>query len=354
MKRNTLFTIALLAGMAVNANAEKLYLSSIECTSLDSPSCPDFTFISLFQYDDNDNIIQIDINSHRNKELNEYMTLPESVTFKFGYDGKVLKNAKYSDSDGKTLEGAITTTDTDDGKIVETVVSGPNLASDKVFKTEYNNKGELIRYEASEDKDVDDNTLSRNYNNILYSYEADDMEDDIKFIYLSQDDNITNSCWTLQYGNNGILEKCGYTDFNILVNTPYISKLDFSYFNNNEFGEDTIVITPHPIQFIYDTLYENLYESMVKTHRLIIPECIACILVNQQNKIIKAISQDFCNFECKYQTERPTAGVEAVAADEDEAPTYFNIQGMPVSNPTEGEIYIVKHGNKATKEVYRR
>ncbi len=46
--------------------------------------------------------------------------------------------------------------------------------------------------------------------------------------------------------------------------------------------------------------------------------------------------------------------VEDIRADEYAAPEYFNIQGMLVSNPTEGEIYIVKRGSKASKEVYRR
>lgn len=49
-----------------------------------------------------------------------------------------------------------------------------------------------------------------------------------------------------------------------------------------------------------------------------------------------------------------TLAVDEIRADEDAAPVYFNIQGMQVSNPTEGEIYIVKRASKATKEVYRR
>ena len=45
------------------------------------------------------------------------------------------------------------------------------------------------------------------------------------------------------------------------------------------------------------------------------------------------------------------AGVEGIEADEIEAPAeYYNLQGVKVANPENG-LYIVKRGNKATKEI---
>ena len=43
----------------------------------------------------------------------------------------------------------------------------------------------------------------------------------------------------------------------------------------------------------------------------------------------------------------PEAGVDGVIADS-EAPVYYNLQGVQVSNPENG-IFIKKTGNKVTK-----
>ena len=48
-----------------------------------------------------------------------------------------------------------------------------------------------------------------------------------------------------------------------------------------------------------------------------------------------------------------TSGVSAVEADETDAPAvYYNLQGIQVANPENG-IYIVRRGNKVTKEYIR-
>lgn len=47
------------------------------------------------------------------------------------------------------------------------------------------------------------------------------------------------------------------------------------------------------------------------------------------------------------------SGVEGVYTTEDAAPEYFNLQGIRVANPGEG-IYIVRRGNKVTKEIVRK
>lgn len=49
-------------------------------------------------------------------------------------------------------------------------------------------------------------------------------------------------------------------------------------------------------------------------------------------------------------------GIKSVIADDNnsnEAPVYYNLQGMRVVNPKAGQIYIVKQGNKSTKQIYR-
>lgn len=48
-----------------------------------------------------------------------------------------------------------------------------------------------------------------------------------------------------------------------------------------------------------------------------------------------------------------TAGIDSVIADDSDAPVqYYSILGMPVSNPSEGQLYIVKKGNSVTKVIY--
>lgn len=50
-----------------------------------------------------------------------------------------------------------------------------------------------------------------------------------------------------------------------------------------------------------------------------------------------------------------TVGISNIGADfgSDEAPVYFNLQGVQVAEPAEGGVYIVRRGNKVTKEVIR-
>lgn len=52
-------------------------------------------------------------------------------------------------------------------------------------------------------------------------------------------------------------------------------------------------------------------------------------------------------FKCTLIMQYPEAGVDGVIADS-EAPVYYNLQGVQVSNPENG-IFIKKTGNKVTK-----
>ena len=47
------------------------------------------------------------------------------------------------------------------------------------------------------------------------------------------------------------------------------------------------------------------------------------------------------------------AGVEEIGNDSDAAPVYYNLQGVQVNEPANG-IYLVKRGNKTTKEFIRK
>ena len=45
-----------------------------------------------------------------------------------------------------------------------------------------------------------------------------------------------------------------------------------------------------------------------------------------------------------------TDGIEGIEADTTDAPaTYYNLQGIPVANPTAGNIYIMRQGDKTSK-----
>lgn len=54
----------------------------------------------------------------------------------------------------------------------------------------------------------------------------------------------------------------------------------------------------------------------------------------------------------KFYTKK-TSGIDLVGADADAAPEYYTIGGLRVANPAPGTIYIVRRGNKVTKEIIR-
>ncbi len=56
--------------------------------------------------------------------------------------------------------------------------------------------------------------------------------------------------------------------------------------------------------------------------------------------------------EATEEVKDPNEGVEYIGADDAVAPVYYNLQGVEVENPAPG-LYIVKRGNKVTKEVVR-
>lgn len=53
----------------------------------------------------------------------------------------------------------------------------------------------------------------------------------------------------------------------------------------------------------------------------------------------------------KWQAESGVIGVE-IDENTDAAPVYYNLQGVQVAEPSNG-LYIVKRGNKVTKEIIR-
>lgn len=61
------------------------------------------------------------------------------------------------------------------------------------------------------------------------------------------------------------------------------------------------------------------------------------------------------NSDAKVVFRNNAGGIGSVAVDEniDAAPVYYNLQGMQVANPENGKIYIVKQGNKTTKQIFR-
>ena len=95
--------------------------------------------------------------------------------------------------------------------------------------------------------------------------------------------------------------------------------------------------------------------SQVKTARFEVGEDGK--LAIKMTKDVKAATQSrfaFKNFILTYLgSEEEGSGVETVATDAADAPAeYFNLQGIRVAEPTNG-IYIVKQGNKVSKQVVR-
>ena len=58
------------------------------------------------------------------------------------------------------------------------------------------------------------------------------------------------------------------------------------------------------------------------------------------------------NIRVDYETA--TVGVENVENVTEDAPVYFNLQGIRVAEPSEGQIVIVRKGGKATREIYKK
>lgn len=49
-------------------------------------------------------------------------------------------------------------------------------------------------------------------------------------------------------------------------------------------------------------------------------------------------------------TKSVSSGIEDITEECDEAPVYYNLQGIVVNNPTNG-VYIKKSGNKVSKVI---
>ncbi len=47
-----------------------------------------------------------------------------------------------------------------------------------------------------------------------------------------------------------------------------------------------------------------------------------------------------------------SAGIAEIEADEDSAPLYYNIQGIEVTNPQQGSLYIMRRGSRVSKIIY--
>lgn len=80
------------------------------------------------------------------------------------------------------------------------------------------------------------------------------------------------------------------------------------------------------------------------------PDCnpVFYLKANYNNNIIEP------TFHSLTQFEGTITAIETIEAEEAEAEAvYYNLQGVQVVNPEAGNIYIVRRGAKATKELYR-
>lgn len=68
-----------------------------------------------------------------------------------------------------------------------------------------------------------------------------------------------------------------------------------------------------------------------------------------ENKTVRAYSK--ITYKVKYLTEMPAGIHSAVVNSDNSDATYYNLQGQPVAQPQSGTLYIVKRGDKVTKEI---
>lgn len=59
------------------------------------------------------------------------------------------------------------------------------------------------------------------------------------------------------------------------------------------------------------------------------------------------------NYNEDFAIELPSSGVDSIDVSEDVVPEYYNLQGLRINAPEDGEIVIVKRGGKTMKEVFR-
>ena len=71
----------------------------------------------------------------------------------------------------------------------------------------------------------------------------------------------------------------------------------------------------------------------------------AKLVVKHGNDIVKEQAADF--------TTGGTVGIEDVTVEGNEAAEYFNLQGVRVAQPEAGQVYIVRRGEKASKELVK-
>ena len=56
----------------------------------------------------------------------------------------------------------------------------------------------------------------------------------------------------------------------------------------------------------------------------------------------------------EFTVEFPSVGIDGVAADVDAQTRYYTLQGIAIDTPEEGQVVIMRRGNKAVKAIYRR
>ena len=71
-------------------------------------------------------------------------------------------------------------------------------------------------------------------------------------------------------------------------------------------------------------------------------------------KLAATGTNKFQKITVKYVAAEGITGVDDIAADNADAPAeYYNLQGVRVMNPAAGQLYIVRQGNKVTKQLVR-
>lgn len=107
-----------------------------------------------------------------------------------------------------------------------------------------------------------------------------------------------------------------------------------------------------PGNYVLDFEIQDCPKETVSKYKFLLSLCYEDVENGQTVYYPTEDTED--DFEC-YIVFAPTqeAGVGNLVEDLDETPVYYNMQGMRVAETTNG-IYIVKKGNKTTKQIIRK
>ncbi len=157
----------------------------------------------------------------------------------------------------------------------------------------------------------------------------------------------------IYYGNDGIKfgSAKGGGSLTLDITSPYQKLYTSVVVNARAYGSDDSSLTINGTTFAMGTTLDDYTLNTTTTtepseSRKAATKITQLSLSSDRRLYVKSI-------ELKYD---PTAtGVAEIAADQpnDAAPEYYNLQGIRITEPVKGQLYIVRQGSKVTKTIIR-